>query len=665
MAKENLQTTTKEETNTNETSDHSHSEAEDPDNLQIVINRVRAVTIKAPLTIQGTFTKGIIDTSAEVTVLSKRLYNLIPKDLKPPLQKARRGLVVAEAGREMKTCGIAEVEFSIGDYSFIWPVYVAPIRDDLLLGCDLLDEMNITVNTKRGIQIEDKWIDCEVIRSHDSTAQVKVARAVTIPANSEFVMRGHCNSAIAQNSNTFIFEAAEEAQEKILIARSVTQPISNKIPVKMINHRSTPVKLKKGLILGTLQPVGSLMETGQSFSIADHKEGLSICRLNMHNKHNEETSSFTTREASLNVESKESCSSKTRETNEVCAMEDDMPTHLQELFKTSSGTLEPEQKLKLKALLLKYQDAFAKSKTELGKCSVLKHRIDTAESAPVRQPLRRTPQGFEGEEDKYIREQLAAGSIQPSTSAWSSPLVLVRKKTGEVRVCVDYRKLNERTIKDAYPLPRIDMCIDCLSSAKIYSTIDLQSVYMQLEVAEEDRHKTAFITKYGLYEYSVMPYGLCNGPSTFQRCIELIFRGIQWEYLLVYLDDIIVIATDFDEHIQRLDEVFKRISMAGLKMKSSKCELFKSEVLFLGHVVSQDGIRPNPKTIEAVMSWREPTSVKEIQRFIGLCSYYRQYIQSFSHIAAPMLKLTKKNAKFMWDESCRSAFETLKKMLCS
>ena len=340
-------------------------------------------------------------------------------------------------------------------------------------------------------------------------------------------------------------------------------------------------------------------------------------------------------------------------------------TGLQELFKTSSATLEPEQKQKLEDLLLKYQDAFATTKNELGKCSVLKHKIDTAESAPVRQPLRRTPQGFEGEEDKYIKEQLAAGSIHPSTSAWSSPLVLVRKKTGDVRVCVDYRKLNERTIKDAYPLPRIDMCLDCLSSAKIYSTIDLQSAYMQLEVAEEDRQKTAFITKYGLYEYSVMPYGLCNGPSTFQRCIELIFRGIQWEYLLVYLDDIIVIATDFDEHIQRLDEVFRRISLAGLKMKPTKCELFKSEVLFLGHVVGQNGIRPNPKTIEAVMSWKEPTSVKEIQRFIGLCSYYRQYIQNFSHIAAPMLKLTKKNSKFIWNESCRSAFETLKEKLCS
>ena len=289
----------------------------------------------------------------------------------------------------------------------------------------------------------------------------------------------------------------------------------------------------------------------------------------------------------------------------------------------------------------------------------------TAEAAPVRQPMRRTPQAFEGEEEKYLKEQLAAGVIQPSTSAWTSPIVMVRKKTGDVRVCIDYRKLNERTIKDAYPLPRIDMCLDCLSSAKIYSTIDLQSAYMQLELMEEDRHKTAFITKYGLFEYSVMPFGLCNAPSTFQRCMELVFRGLQWDILLVYLDDIIVIASNFEEHMERLEEVFKRLFRAGLKMKPSKGELFRSEVLFLGHIISQDGIQPNPETVEKVLSWKVPCTVKEIQSFLGLCSYYRQYIQNFSHIAAPLIQLTKKNVQFVWDESCQAAFEILKKKLCS
>ena len=195
-----------------------------------------------------------------------------------------------------------------------------------------------------------------------------------------------------------------------------------------------------------------------------------------------------------------------------------------------------------------------------------------------------------------------------------------------------YRKINKRTITDANPLPRIDVCLDCLSSAKIFSTIDLQSAYMQLEVADDDRHKTAFITKYGLFEYLVMAFGLCNAPSTFQRCMEMVFRGLQWNILLVYLDDIIVMASNFEEHIERLEEVFRRLSDAGLKMKPSKRELIKNEVLFLGHIVSNTGIKPNPKTIETVLSEKQPTNFKEIQSFVGICSYYRQYISNFSQI---------------------------------
>ena len=174
-----------------------------------------------------------------------------------------------------------------------------------------------------------------------------------------------------------------------------------------------------------------------------------------------------------------------------------------------------------------------------------------------------------------------------------------------------------------------------------------------------------FEFKYGLFEYSVMPFGLCNAPSTLKRCMELVFRGLQWDILLVYLDDIIVIGSNFEEHMERLEEVFKRLFRAGLKMKPSKCELFRSEVLFLGHIVSQDGIQPNPETVEKVLSWKVPCTVKEIQSFLGLCSYYRQYIQNFSHIAAPLIQLTKKNVQFVWDESCQAAFEILKKKLCS
>ena len=218
------------------------------------------------------------------------------------------------------------------------------------------------------------------------------------------------------------------------------------------------------------------------------------------------------------------------------------------MYRRSTDNLEDENvKAELAKVLEKHSDAFAKDKLELGSFSHIKHSINTHGAVPIKQPLRRTPQGFQGEEEQYLKDQLAAGVVVPSSSAWSSPVVLVRKKDGSVRWCVDYRKLNDVTVKDAYPLPRIDMCLECLGSAKLFSTMDLQSGYWQIEMDAKDQAKTAFITKYGLFEYTKMPFGLCNAPSTFQRCIELVLRGLQWKVLLIYLDDVIVYSSTYED----------------------------------------------------------------------------------------------------------------------
>jgi len=183
-------------------------------------------------------------------------------------------------------------------------------------------------------------------------------------------------------------------------------------------------------------------------------------------------------------------------------------------------------------------------------------------------------------------------------------------------------RVNDLTIKDAC----IGMCLDCLASASLFSCLDLMCGYWQLSVEASDQPKTAFITKYGLYEYTKMPFGLCNAPNTFQRCMELIFRGLQWQTLLIYLDDIIIFSSDIDEHLKRLEEVFCRLVDAGLKLKPSKCDLLKEEILYLGHVVGKDGIKPNPKTVQSIHNWKVPSTTKEVQQFVGLCNYYRQYI---------------------------------------
>ena len=208
------------------------------------------------------------------------------------------------------------------------------------------------------------------------------------------------------------------------------------------------------------------------------------------------------------------------------------------------------------------------------------------------------------------------------------------------------------------------MCLDCLSSAKLFSTMDLQSGYWQIELSEEDRHKTAFTTKYGLWEYTKMPFGLCNAPSTFQRCMELIFRGMQWQTLLIYLDDIILYSSCIETHFQHLDEVLSRLHAAGLKLKPSKCEFMQPEVLYLGHVVGSDGIKPNPKILETVQKWKSPKNVKEIQQFLGLCNYYRRFIHNFSDKAACLTELTKKGVQFLWTAECENSFQLLKETLC-
>ena len=348
----------------------------------------------------------------------------------------------------------------------------------------------------------------------------------------------------------------------------------------------------------------------------------------------------------------------------IQAGDSDIPIHLEELFNSSSSLLNGQQKNKLKCLLQKHESTFAKSKLELGKCSLIKHEINTGLATPIRQAMRRTPKGFEGEEERYLKEQIEAGVVVPSNSPWSSPVCLVRKKDGTVRWCVDYRKLNDVTAKDAYPLPRIDSCLDCLAKAKVFSTLDMQSGYWQLELAEKDRSKTAFITKYGLYEYVTLPFGLCGAPSTFQRCMEMVLRGLQWKTLLFYLDDIIVISSNIEEHFRRLDEVFSRLNQAGLKLKPSKCHLFKHEVLFLGHIVGEQGIKPNPDLVSSIKEWKSPKSTKQVQQFLGLANYYRRFIQNFSEIAAPLSQLTKKETVFKWTAQCQESMDTIKHKLC-
>jgi hypothetical protein len=328
-----------------------------------------------------------------------------------------------------------------------------------------------------------------------------------------------------------------------------------------------------------------------------------------------------------------------------------------------------EDRKKIAQMLEDYQDVFSSPDKPLGRTSLVQHRIPTGDAVPIRQPPRRTPLGLESVVQEELEEMKKKGVIEPSASAWASPIVLVKKKDGTLRFCIDYRKLNECIQlaggQEAYPLPRISDNLDALKGAVYYSTLDLASGYWQIELHPDDREKSAFCTKFGLFHWKVMPFGLNNAPSTFERIMEQVLAGLQWKTAVLYLDDIITFGKDVDEQVGRLREIFERLRKANLQLKPKKCTLFKQEVQFLGHIVSRDGVRTDPEKIKAVKEWSTPTTLKAVRAFLGLTGYYRRFVENYATLASPLIELTKKGVRFKWTEERQSAFEALKEKMIS
>ena len=319
-------------------------------------------------------------------------------------------------------------------------------------------------------------------------------------------------------------------------------------------------------------------------------------------------------------------------------------------------------------MIEEYQNLFALNLKELGRTSMVKHEIKLDNQTPFKERYRKIPYHQYEEVRSHLKEMLEIGAIRKSTSPWASPVVLVRKKDGSIRFCIDLRKLNNRTIKDAQSLPRIEDSLECLAGAAIFSSLDLMSGYWQVELTEESKPLTAFtVGPLGFYECVRMPFGLTNAPATFQRLMESCLGDLHLQWCIIYLDDIIVYSKTPQEHIERLKGVFEKLSAAGLRLKPSKCEFFKTKVNYLGHVVSKDGIETDPKKISDILNWPEPKTVTDVRSFLGFTNYYRKFILRYAQKAnKPLNKLIsgdnskKKRTKVEFDEECRGAFLELK-----
>ena len=298
-----------------------------------------------------------------------------------------------------------------------------------------------------------------------------------------------------------------------------------------------------------------------------------------------------------------------------------------------------------------------------------RHIEFTIELAPSTEPASKAPYRMAPSEMrelvKQLQEFLDKGLIRPSVSPWGAPVLFVKKKDGSMRLCIDYRELNKLTIKNKYPLPRINDLFDQLKGASCFSKIDLRSGYHQLKIKPEDIPKTSFRTRYGYYEFLVMSFGLTNAPAAFMDLMNRVFKKYLDKFMIVFIDDILIYSKTEAEHAEHLRIALEILRKEKLYTKFSKCEFWKKEVQFLGHVISIDGIRVDPAKIESVLNWERPRTPTKVRSFLGFTGYYRRFVKHFSKITVPLTKLERKNEKFEWNEKCEKCFQELKQRLVS
>ena len=524
-------------------------------------------------------------------------------------------------GDSMAVTGSVDLLVDMANQRFDLSFVVCSMEIDGILGQDFLREHVDSINYKRScLVIGQNLVPLWTGGQANQICRVELQDTVKLPSHTRMMVPVKIPQKEHLTPQGFVEPSIElMAKSEVCIMGGIVDiAASNKIILNLMNYGQTDITLYKKTTLGTCE---SYFESeNQPERIASISES-------------EENGSF--------------------------------PDHLLDLLERSSTHLNENEKQSLSKLLYKYQGVFSKNSEDIGRTNIVQHSIDTKDAHPIRQPPRRLPLGKRQMEKDEIDKMLKRGIIEPSKSAWASPVVLVTKKDGTPRFCIDYRKLNDVTVKDAYPLPRVDDCIDALSGAKFFSSLDLNSGYWQVGMKEEDKEKTAFCTTMGLYHFSVMSFGLVNAPSTFERLMENVLRGLQWVECLLYMDEIIVPCTTVEEGLERLEHIFQRLHQACLKCKPSKCIFFQKQVKFLGHLVSEDGVAADPDKVKAVRDWPIPCNAKQVKSFLGLSSYYRRFVQGYAKIARPLHKVCEKGSKFDWSEDCNNAFNQLKDALTS
>ncbi len=616
---------------------HSVPEAT-PQIRELLLREHCGISLGLPVEIGGHQVLGIVDSAAQITVVNSHLAR------KMSLSTSGSELVRlrnAQTSSFMNGNIVRKTRLKIGSQVFMWDVVVADIADDLLLGLDFLRAHKAKLDFERDIITLGDDIFPAIVKRDLSgnsfhVSQVIIQKRVVVPPNSMVVLPAQL---LSPYNCDFLF-IPEIDDPVLLLACTIVSGKDGEIPVNVVNDSDRHVTLKPGITLGRVEELVNVNPVSDSGPATG------------------------TPVRQVNVEEEVKGSSVLAEDSEaeppVVEFTSVVPDHLTKLYEDSRAHLSQEESEALADLLCRYADVFARHDLDLGEFSAVQHRISTVDENPVKLRMRRTPLGFEKEEEKHLKSMLEAGVIEESNSDWCAAPVLIRKKDGTVRYCLDYRKLNAKTVKDVFPLPIIEECLDTLSGSEYFSAVDLAAGYWQIPVHPDDRHKTAFITKYGLYQHVRMPFGLCNAPATFSRAMALVLRGLNWDCVLAYLDDVVILGKTFSDHIHNLESVLQRFRKHGLKLKPRKCALCRTEIQFLGHKVDRQGIHITKSKTQSVQDWPTPTNRTEMESFLGFVNYHRNFVKGFSELAAPLYQLTGPKAVYQWTNVHEEAFRALK-----
>ena len=583
-------------------------ESEEPKTEPKHVNSAGEGSLYVNLRINGSVRRCLLDCGSEVSIIPVRMTEGL---------RRRESTRVLLAANKTPISMLGEVVVDIRVVGRVLPTTLlrSDQIDSIILGLNWLSKRSCRIDFESDIlQIEDKQVQLYRSVQRDFCRRIMTAHDVEIPPNSEKDVVGRMiYPSLKFHKNFWVTENKGNVPLQLNVAHTLIKDNAGEMKIRVMNITKSPIKLQAGRDLCSASLATDVIEFNKS-----SPAGI--------------------------------------QTNTVVEEEN----AIQQLMGNVDPAIPPETKKRLREILQKHIKAISLNEDDLGRTSLARHHIDTGSAPPVRQGTRRIPQAHAQAVDSQLESMIRQKLIRPSKSDFTSNVVLVKKKDDTWRFCFDYRKVNDITREDAYPLPRIDECLDTLTGSAWFTTIDLRSGYFQAEISEEDAHKTAFITRRGLYEFQVMPQGMCNSAATFQRLMNLVLAGLNYEICLVYIDDIIIFSKDLNEHLNRLEVVLQRLEEAGLKIRPDKCKMLQREVHFLGHVISGEGIRTSPSKTEVVATWPVPTKVTELRSFIGLCSYYRRFIKDFAKTAKPLHALTAKYARFQWTPECQAAFEELK-----